>query len=238
MLVDDLAAAKQVMMRGRNPGAWTLVISIHGSQDRLGAQAPPDWQRNAVFYGDASIVALFSGDPEFVRWRNRYGPEHLVMNACQVSAGFERTLISNLTRPPAAGERAQGAPGLGEGCRPLTTTLQLTYDNALVTTRRQWNGIPAADRANLESDLRNLNSEFGYFGRSPVPAADVFRYYFDVAPQGGWPKVVVGVGAHDSERSTNIPFWNRATGPRSGEFHRLCDRGVGRLRGRTGAAPP
>jgi hypothetical protein len=233
---DDLERAKAILMGRRAAGEWTLVLSIHGSQDRLGAQAPPDWQHNARFYDAAAIGALFGGDPAFVRWRDQFGPNRLVMNSCQVSAGFERTLIANLTRTPAPAQARQGAQGLGEGCRPMTTTEQLTYDNprlgfrdATISTRAQWNRIPEADRADLEQQLRELNREFGYFGQAPVPDAQVVPYYFDVPPRGGWPKVVVGVGPHGAERATGIAFWDRATGPHRAEFNRMCDRGIGRL---------
>jgi hypothetical protein len=236
---DDLERAKTILMSRHTPGEWTLVLSIHGSQGRLGAQAPPHWQRNARFYDAAAIEALFNGDTAFVRWRDQFGPNRLVMNSCQVSAGFERTLITNLTRTPAAGEARQGAQGLGEGCRPMTATERLVYDNprlgfrdTTISTRQQWNRIPAADRAGLEQQLRDLNSEFGYLGRPPVPDAEVVRYYFDVAPLGGWPRVEVGVGPHGEERGTGIPFWNRATGPHRAEFNRMCDRGIGQLPGR------
>ncbi|MFB9682679.1 hypothetical protein [Amycolatopsis plumensis] len=233
---DDLERAKTILMSRRTTGEWTLVLSIHGSEDRLGAQAPPHWQQNARFYDAAAIGALFGGDPAFVRWRDQFGPNRLVMNSCQVSAGFERTLIANLTRTPAPAQARQGAQGLGEGCRPMTTTEHLVYDNprlgfrdATITTRAQWNRIPEADRAGLQQQLRDLNREFGYFGQAPVPDAEVVQYYFDVAPRGGWAKIEVGVGPHGAEQATGIPFWNRATGPRRAEFNRLCDRGIGRL---------
>ncbi|WP_239346070.1 hypothetical protein [Frankia sp. Cj5] len=233
---DDLEAAKRILMGMRNAAEWTLVLAIHGSQDRLGAQAPPDWQRNARFYDAAAVNALFGGDPAFVRWRDQHGPARLVMLSCQVSARFERTLIANLTRPAGTGQTRQSPQGLGEGCRPMITIEQLVYDNprlgfgnATIVTRAQWNRIPADDRVGLEQQLQDFNNEFGYFGGPPVPASEVLHYYFDLPPRGGWAKVEVGVGPHGSETPTGIPFWNRSSGPRRAEFNRLCDRGIGHL---------
>jgi hypothetical protein len=40
------------------------MLSIHGSGDRLAAQAPPDWTLNAKFYDTAEIKQLF-GDKAF-----------------------------------------------------------------------------------------------------------------------------------------------------------------------------
>ena len=56
---------------------WTLVLAIHGSEDRLGAQAPPDWQKNAVFYDKSDVEALFANDKAFVAWRDKFGPTGL-----------------------------------------------------------------------------------------------------------------------------------------------------------------
>lgn len=245
ILVANLTVAKQVLMRGRNEGVWTLVLSVHGSEDKLGAQAPPHWRRNAVFYDAAAIDALFGADKAFVAWRDRYGPNHLVLNACQVSLAFERNMIENLTRAPGKGQRRQAAQGLGTGCRPLTTTERLRYTqpklhfrNTPITTRAQWRRIPEVDRATLQQQLIDLNREFGYFGRPPVPEADVLAYYFETVPLGGWPRVEVGVGPHLAARPTGIPFWNRATGPKSAEFLRLCGQGIGQFPPRHPIAPP
>ncbi len=241
---DDLEQAKQIFMRNSNPQPWTLVLSIHGSEERLGAQAPPNWQDNAIFYDSAAIESLFNGDEEYVKWRDQFGPTHIVLNACQINIGFERTIIKNITRPGGTGgQTPQSAQGLGTGCKPLTTTQNLTYTHdqlgfkdTPIKTRAQWNKIPADDRSSLEQDLANLNNEFGYFGQPPVPSSDVVRYYFDVVPLGGWPVVEVGIG-HDQVQPTGIPFWNRSTGPKRAEFNRLCERGIGTLRDRTPSTP-
>jgi hypothetical protein len=212
------------------------VLSIHGSEERLGAQAPPDWQENAIFYDSSAINALFSGDATYLKWRNQYGPTHLVLNACQVNIGFERVLISTITRPGGTGgQTSQSAQGLGKGCKPLTETQELTYDNprlgfkdSKIKTRAQWDKIPAGDRTGLEDQLKQLNKEWGYFGQPPVPDKEVLRYYFDVVPRGGWPKVEVGVGAGHNVHGTGIPFWNRATGPKSGESIDCAAEGSGK----------
>jgi hypothetical protein len=240
---DNLEQAKQIFMRNSNTQPWTLVLSIHGSEQKLGAQAPPNWQDNAKFYESAAIESLFNGDPEYVKWRAQFGPTHIVLNACQINIGFERTIINNITRPGGTGSQ-QGAQGLGTGCKPLTTTKtvsythdQLGFKDTPIKTRAQWNKIPADDQGMLEQELAKLNTEFGYFGQPPVPAGDVVRYYFDVTPLGGWPVVEVGVG-HDTVQPTGIPFWNRSTGPKRLEFNQLCERGIGKLPDRTPSAPP
>ena len=42
-------------MARKDTGQWSLMLSIHGSGDRLAAQAPPDWQLNAEFYDGERI---------------------------------------------------------------------------------------------------------------------------------------------------------------------------------------
>jgi len=68
-LVADLTAFKNQVMTTADADGWTLVLAIHGSEDRLGAQAPPNWQKNAVFYEKSDIEALFANDKAFVAWR-------------------------------------------------------------------------------------------------------------------------------------------------------------------------
>ena len=93
------------------------MLAIHGSEDRLGAQAPPDWQKNAVFYDKSDVEALFA-DKAFVAWRDKFGPTGLSLVSCQVSAPFEDVLLKSLTRPGEKGR--QSKRGLGEGCKPMT----------------------------------------------------------------------------------------------------------------------
>ena len=48
VLVSDLAEAKTKLIKLKVDKPWTLVLAIHASQNRLGAQSPPDWQKNAI----------------------------------------------------------------------------------------------------------------------------------------------------------------------------------------------
>ena len=108
VLVSDLADFKTRVMGTSDKDGWTLVLAVHGSEDRLGAQAPPDWQKNAVFYRAGDIEALFGKDEAFTKWRDEFGPTQLSLVSCQVSASFEKTLITNLTCPGDGGVRQPG----------------------------------------------------------------------------------------------------------------------------------
>lgn len=253
-LVSDLTAFKRHVMRLQNTGQWTLVLAIHGSLERLGAQAPPDWQRNAIFYEAADINQLFSSDPDWVAWRDRYGPNHLSLVACQVSTDFERTIINNLTRHAAGtGDQAprptQRAQGLGVGCKPISEAKHwTTASGRRLRTRRQYQRLPAEEQQQILDELRELNRTYGYYGAPPVPEEQILNYFFDEAPAARWVVVTVGkkeqgTGHQLSDpdiplRDTGIPFWNRSTGPRSAEYRRICDQGVGRLRSRQSTVPP
>jgi len=81
----------------------------------------------------------------------------------------------------------------------------------------------------MASVLSTLNSKYGYYGGPPVPASEILDYYFDVDPRGAWANVTVGIDRGGTVSDTDIPFWNRTTGPRSADFRRLCDQGVGQL---------
>jgi hypothetical protein len=227
MYAADLAAAKTLMMRGQVDESWTLVLSVHGSEDRVAAQSPPNWQQNAIFYNASAIEALFGADPAFVRWRTRFGPSHLVLNSCQVSVTFEATLIDNLTRQ---GTGPQVAQGLGSRCRPHTE--HSTWSG--VRNRRDFARRPGQEREDIAQQLLELNRRWGYFGQPPVPDDEVVRYFLDEAPRADWPIVRVAVGEGTNTRITDIPFYNRAS---NAEFRRICGRGVGRLRERGSALP-
>lgn len=244
-LVSDLAEFKRRVMRLRNRGDWTLVLAIHGSENRVAAQAPPNWQRNAIFYNADAINRLFSGSAQWVTWRDCYGPNHLALVACQVSIAFERTLISNLTRH-AVGSGVQSpaptqtAQGLGTGCKPLSSTQTLTtVSGRPLQTRNQYWRLSADEQRQILDELKALNSEYGYYGAPPIPEDQVLHYYFREAPSAAWVIVEIGVG-QDNHRvqNTHIPFWNRATGPQASRYRRLCDQGVGRLRPRQPNVPP
>lgn len=234
-LVTDLAAFKAHVMRSQNTGTWTLVLAIHGSLDRIAAQAPPNWQQNAVFYTAADINALFNGDRAWVRWRDTYGPSHLALVSCQVSASFEGAMIDNLTRHVARAGSSTAAPtqsarGLGTHCKPLSASRSYEYPSGTaITSRRQYQRLSASAKSDMQSALSALNSKYGYYGASPVPNSQIVDYYLDADPHGEWAIVTVGFDQGGNVSDTDIPFWNRTTGPRSAEFRRLCDQGVGTL---------
>ncbi|GAB4367252.1 MAG: hypothetical protein Kow00121_05360 [Elainellaceae cyanobacterium] len=242
--VPDLAALKRQVMQLRNRGQWTLVLAIHGSEERVAAQAPPDWQRNAVFYDADAINQLFSSDRDWVRWRDEFGPSHLSLVACQVSLSFEQTLIHNLTRH-AAGSGSQSpsptqtAQGLGAGCKPISTAR--TWDIASggqLRTRRQYQRLSADEQRQILDELQDLNRRYGYYGAPPIPDDRILDYFFDEPPTASW--VVVEVGrdeGHGNLQNTHIPFWNRARGPQAARYRQICDQGVGRLRDRRSRVP-
>jgi hypothetical protein len=238
VLVQDLEEFKRKVMSTKIETDWTLVLAIHGSEDRLGAQAPPDWQKDAKFYEAAKIEQLFNKDKDFVKWRDRYGPTGLSLVACQVSASFEGTLIANLTRA-GAGHQRQPARGLGAGCKPIATAQKLLDAPA---TRAGFDKLPATKRQSIIEKLEALNTKWGYYGAPPVPEDQILHYYYDEEPNGEWVQVEVMVGKeHDVAklRKTGIPFWNRTFGPDAAEFRKLCSQGVGELkREHTPAVPP
>jgi hypothetical protein len=208
-LVSDLEALKDQLMASKLTGKWTLVIAMHGSEELLGAQSPPDWKKNAKFYKASDIERLFNSDKAFVKWRNQYGPSHLSMASCQVDLSFERTLIDNLTR---AGSD-QKAQGLGKGCKPISTAEPVP---GAPSTRALFDRLPDAERNEILRQLRILNDKWGYYGAPPVPTDQLAHYYYDEEPKGEWVRVEVMVGeAHQVEglKSTGIAFWNRASDP-------------------------
>jgi hypothetical protein len=242
-LVTDLAVLKSDVMKLRNTGTWTLVLAIHGSLDRIAAQAPPDWQRNAVFYEATDINILFNGDSAWVQWRDTYGPSHLVLTSCQVSAKLEGTMINNFTRHvsrPGSSTTApiQSAVGLGTHCKPVTYSMAFEFPvGTAITTRKQYQRLSGSAKGDMEIALSDLNSKYGYYGASPVANSHILDYYFDVDPRGSWTIVTVGIDQGDTISDTDIPFWNRTTGPRAAEFLRFCDQGIGIIRPQTPRSP-
>ena len=228
--VPNLTSLKRRLMTIRDTGEWTLVIAIHGSEDILAAQSPPNWQRDIIRYDANRINELFSSDPEWVTWRNQYGPNFLSLVSCQVSVRFEQLIISNLTRN-IEGSAGQSAQGLGEGCKPLA------YEASLEIHARsigQYNRMSEPDQARFLEQLRRLNRRFGYYGQPPVPENQILDYFFNEAPRARW--MIVEVTHNGVE--TGIPFWNRSSGPNSSRFMRLCDQGLGRLIRRRSNVPP
>jgi len=236
-LVDDLSALRSKLLSTKTETEWTLVLSMHGSQDRLGAQSPPDWQKNAKFYEAPDIEKLFGNDKDFVKWRDKYGPTSLSLVSCQVSKSFEATLIKNLTRIGKSG--AQTAKGLGAGCKPIAT--KVTLDDA-PAKRSAFDKLSQSKRDSISKQLKDLNDKWGYYGAPPVPENQILDYYYSEEPKGAWVKVEVMVGtSHEIKdlKKTDIPFWNRTTGSDAAKFRQWCDQGVGELkRERKPSAPP
>jgi hypothetical protein len=227
VLVSDLAAAKARLMQRRIDKPWTLVLAIHASQNRLGAQAPPDWQKNAVFYDEAAVKSLFGGDGAFVGWRDQFGPNRVVLYGCQVTAAFEQTIADNISR----GGKAPTASGLGEGCKPLATTV--TFG---VESRRVYDTLSDDDKQDVLSKVQSANDTWGYYGGPPVPRDRVLDYLFKGPKPGSWPQVEVIVKQGDDYVSAEppIPYWNRLS---NSTFLRTCTRAVGNLRQHTPQAP-
>lgn len=235
-MVKDLEELKSKLKALKPNGDWTLVLAVHGSEERLGAQSPPDWQKDAEFYKAADIEKLFNADKEFVAWRTKYGPTALSLVACQVSKSFEGTLINNLTRAPKGASR-QESRGLGKGCKPIASTK--TFDDA-PATKAEFLKMPVAKQNDLLEQMETLNDEWGYYGAPPVPASQLLHYYYDEAPKRAWVVVEVMVGTGHEVKDltpTGIPYWNRTVGDKAAEFRRVCDQGAAPMRGHTPAVP-
>jgi hypothetical protein len=227
VLVDDLAAAKKTLLKRKVDKPWTLVLSIHASENRLGAQSGPNWQDRAVFYDEAAIKALFGGDNAFVAWRNQFGPSQVVLYGCQVTAAFEQTITDNLTR----GGKASAAHGLGEGCKPQST--RVTFG---VETRAAYDALAEDEKAKMLGEVQKTNDTWGYYGGPPVPRDKVIDYLFKGPMPGWWPKVEVIVKTGDKYLPTNppIPYWNRLS---SSQYLQHCTHAVGNLREHKPSAP-
>ncbi len=233
VLVADLAAAKARLMQRQVSTPWTLVLSIHASQNRLGAQAPPDWQKNAVFYTASDVASLFGGDKSFVTWRDQYGPSRVVLYGCQVDAPFEKTIADSLVQ---AGQ-GRTAQGLGDGCKPLSTERTYNFGGPDIRSMKAFKALPKGQQDELRNFFIDINQKWGYFGAPPVPDDQVLEYLFGGPKPGSWPTVEVIVKKKDEEYvSTNppIPFWNRMS---NSEFLRRCNQGVGRLKERESRVP-
>ena len=170
VLVSDLSDAKAKLMKRKIDKPWTLVLAIHASENRLGAQSPPDWQKNAIFYDESDVKKVFRGDSAFVAWRNQFGPNRVVLYGCQVTASFEQTIADNLAR----GGKAPSATGLGEGCKPLATTLPFG-----VNSRREYDKLADTEKEKMLGELQAANQTWGYYGGPPVPNDHVLDYLFN-----------------------------------------------------------
>lgn len=227
VLVSDLTSAKTTLMKRKVDKPWTLVLSIHASENLLGAQSPPNWQKNAIFYDEAAIKTLFGGDNAFVKWRDQFGPNRVVLYGCQVTAAFEQTIADNLAR----GGKAPSAAGLGEGCKPLATIV--TFG---VNSRRKYDKLADTEKQKLLGEVQAVNQTWGYYGGPPVPNEQVLDYLFKGPKPGSWPQVEVIVKQGDQYVSTKppIPYWNRLSNPM---YLRQCTKAVGNLRNHKPQAP-
>ena len=228
-VVPDLAALKARIKARQQAGDWTLVIAIHGSLNRLAAQAPPDFSKDAVYYGEPEIKGLFGGDPDFVKWRDAFGPRKVVLLGCQVGATFEQVVADNLSRG-GSGLRAQG---LGEHCKPITSTQIVSWGETgkekPVKTRADYSHYSDADKAGIVDELRKLNEKWGYLGMPPVSNGDLLRFYFDEEPKGAWALVEVHKDVNGTLTPLGVPYWNRMA---NSTFLQSCSMGVGTLRPR------
>jgi hypothetical protein len=227
-LVADLADFKKKVMATTDADGWTLVLAIHGSEDRLGAQAPPNWQKNAVFYDKSDVEALFAQDKAFVAWRDKYGPTGLSLVSCQVSAPFEDALIKSLTRGKQPGR------GLGEGCKPMTES---KIPGVMPGSKAAFDKLDAAKREAALDVLDEMNKKWGYYGAPPVPRELLAHYYYLEEPKGEWVIVQVGATQNGKLEPTGIAFWDRTTGPKAARFRSLCSQGIGTLRQHKATAP-
>jgi hypothetical protein len=236
--VSDLATLKTRLMATKSTREWMLVISIHGSEERVAAQKGPDMQKNAIFYESADLRAIF-GTPDFVAWRKAHGPSRLILVACQLSSSFERTIQSLLLK--SGKPRAGSLYGLGKGCKPIAATTPYERSRksksgetwVKVDSWKKYRQMPESERTAMLAAVRELNSEWGYFGGPPVPVGDVLHWFFDETPKGGWPCVKVEIGG----QPTDIPYWNRNSGPKAAEYRRACKPELGQLRRRPSYPP-
>ncbi len=227
VLVSDLTSAKKTLMKRKVDKPWTLVLAIHASENLLGAQSPPDWQKNAIFYDESAIKTLFGGDSAFVTWRDQFGPNRVVLYGCQVTAAFEQTIANNLAR----GGKAPSAGGLGEGCKPLATTI--TFQ---VKSQREYNKLDEQEKEQMRSDVQAINQTWGYYGGPPVPDEQVLDYLFKGPKPGSWPQVevIVKQGNQYVSAKPPIPYWNRRS---NSIYLRQCTKAVGNLREHKPQAP-
>jgi hypothetical protein len=180
-----------------------------------------------VFYDEAAIKSLFGGDSAFVGWRDQYGPSRVVLYGCQVTAAFEQTITDNLAR----GGKAPTASGLGEGCKPQSTSV--TFG---VESRRAYDGLADDEKQKMLGEVQAANDTWGYYGGPPVPRDQVIDYLFKGPKSGWWPKVEVIVKQGDQYVSAKPPiaYWNRLS---NSTFLRVCTKAVGNLREHTPQAP-
>jgi hypothetical protein len=206
VLVPNLEGAKTRLMAKHNTGTWTLVLSIHASADRLGAQIPGHPSPSDQFYDQSAVDSLFNGDPAFVTWRNQFGPSRVTLYGCQVTARFEQAVANNLAR----GGTGQTATGLGAGCHPLSTSR--TFG---VKSQAEFAKLSPDDQQKVRSQVQAENQTWGYYGMAPVPDDQVLDYLFKGIGKGSWSSVEVQIlnpktQTYESQ-TPPIPYWNRAS---------------------------
>lgn len=167
--VPDLESARDHLIGLHFPGEWTLTLSIHGAEDIIATTGgtlllPASGPLPAGAYDIQRVEQIFAQHADYVAWRDREGPSWLVLNACQVSAPFERRMIEAVTCPPAMGARGQPGRGLGTGCRPNTVT---RFPQG-ITSRSAYNALSRANQQSFLTSLTELNRLWGYYGAPPV----------------------------------------------------------------------
>jgi hypothetical protein len=224
LFLKSLPDIKASLMKLAIKEKWTLVLSMHGSENIIADQTQALAGGKGA-YDAAAITALFDNDAKFTAWRDKWGPSRLVLNSCAVTAQFERVLIQAFTKKGTS----QSAQGLGGRCAPHTTTYTLNHNNIEIKTWADWQKLPKDVQTDLKKQLDDLNQKWGYFGGPPVDGSLVLQYYFDQPPKGGWPVVEVA----SSGKGIGVSFHDRAAKPK---FHDACVDAAP-LRGRTSRVP-
>jgi hypothetical protein len=202
-LVSGIESMKKHMQRRKSNLDWTLVISIHGT---IGYISVVGGKRDATqkgVYNAAKIKKIFNGDTQFTKWRDRWGPDHVVLVGCQIDRAFEAVILKALLKPTSK----QKAVGLGKGCRPDTYPETFTWSETGskpykdIDSWSDWKDLSQDGRTALKDQLASWNKKYGYFGRPKVPDAQLLDYYFNEEPKGEWPIVTVSVNYKPSKVS-------------------------------------
>ena len=217
-LVSSLESMKRHMQRRKMNLDWTLVISIHGTIGYISVVGGKRDANQKGVYNAAKIQKIFSDDSTFTKWRDQWGPDHVVLVGCQIDQDFERVILKALLKRGAK----QKAVGLGKGCRPDTFIKSFQWsvkDGAPVKdidSWSDWKKLGASGRTALKDQLAEWNTKYGYFGRPKVSDAQLLDYYFNEEPRGEWPIVTVSVNykPHDE------PYATRNSNPRF--FGKMC----------------
>ena len=186
---------------------------VNASEDRLGAQSPPDWHRDAKFYDSSAINAPFGGDAAFVKWRGTFGPR----GSCCTAVKSRRSLSGRSTTTWCGVAPVPPPRGWGR-VHPIATIKSFG-----VKTRAELPKLSADDQSKVTADLQQKNSTFGYYGQPPVPADKVLDYPSNGPGKGTWASVEVQVLKNTNQYESMtpaIPFWNRQS---NSTFCRTCN---------------